>query len=51
MTKALFLNCLSELETSHEIDLTFYMGQNIEEWTKSNLWVTAFKIFEGLWSA
>ena len=27
------------------------MGQSIKEWTKQNLWKTAFKIFEGVWSA
>ena len=27
------------------------MGQNIQEWTKQNLWKTAFKKFEGIWSA
>ena len=25
------------------------MGQNIEEWTKSNLWKTALKKFEGIY--
>ena len=27
------------------------LGQNIQEWTKQNLWKTAFKIFEVIWSA
>ena len=30
------------------------MGQTIQEWTKKNLWKTlktAFKRFEGMWSA
>ena len=27
------------------------MGQSIEEETKQNLWKTAFKKFEGVWSA
>ena len=27
------------------------MGQIIQEWTKQNLWMTAFKKFEGVWSA
>ena len=27
------------------------MGQSIQEWTKQNLWKTAFKKFEGVWSA
>ena len=27
------------------------MGQSIQEWAKSNLWKTAFKKFEGIWSA
>ena len=27
------------------------MGQGIEEWTKKNLWKTAFKRFEVIWSA
>ena len=27
------------------------MGQSIQEWTKYNLWKTAFKKFEGIWSA
>ena len=25
------------------------MGQRIQEWTKSNLWKTVFKKFEGVW--
>ena len=25
------------------------MGKNMEEWTKSNLWTTAFKKFETVW--
>ena len=28
-----------------------YLGQSIQEWTKENLWQTAFKKFEGVWSA
>ena len=28
-----------------------YMGQIIKEWTKLNLWKTAFKNFEWIWSA
>ena len=27
------------------------MGQGIQEWTKWNLWKTAFKKFEVIWSA
>ena len=27
------------------------MGQSIQEWNKSNLWKTAFKKFEAIWSA
>ena len=27
------------------------MGQSIQEWTKYNLWKTAFKKFEEVWSA
>ena len=27
------------------------MGQSVQEWTKYYLWKTAFKIFEGIWSA
>ena len=27
------------------------MGQNIQEWNKQNLWNTAFKKFEVMWSA
>ena len=27
------------------------MGQSIQEWTKWNLWKTAFKKFEVIWSA
>ena len=27
------------------------MGQSIQEWTKYNLWKTAFKKFEVIWSA
>ena len=27
------------------------MGQGIQEWTKQNLWKTAFKKFEVIWSA
>ena len=27
------------------------MGQGIQEWTKSNLWKTAFKKIEAIWSA
>ena len=27
------------------------MGQSIQEWTKKNLWKTAFKKFEKIWSA
>ena len=26
------------------------MGQSIQEWTKKNLWKTAFKKFEVIWS-
>ena len=28
-----------------------HLGQGIHEWTKQNLWKTAFKIFEVIWSA
>ena len=28
-----------------------YLGQSIQESTKLILWKTAFKIFEGIWSA
>ena len=28
-----------------------YMKQSIQEWTKVNLWKTAFKKFGGVWSA
>ena len=28
-----------------------HMGQGIQEWTKQNLWKTAFKKFEAIWSA
>ena len=28
-----------------------YLGQNIQAWTNENLWKTAFKKFEGIWSA
>ena len=28
-----------------------YLGQSIQEWTKEILWKTAFKKFEGVWSA
>ena len=27
------------------------LGQSIQEWTKWDLWKTAFKKFEGIWSA
>ena len=27
------------------------VGQSIQEWTKYNLWKTAYKKFEGVWSA
>ena len=27
------------------------MRQSIQEWTKQNLWKTAFKKFDGIWSA
>ena len=27
------------------------MGQSIQEWTKQNLWKTAFKKIEEIWSA
>ena len=27
------------------------MGQSIQEWTEQNLWKTAFKKFEEVWSA
>ena len=26
------------------------MGQSVQEWTKENLWKTAFKKFEVIWS-
>ena len=29
----------------------YYVGQGIQEWIKSNLWNTAFKIFEVIGSA
>ena len=28
-----------------------HMGQGVQEWTNLNLWKTAFKKFEGIWSA
>ena len=28
-----------------------YLGQSIQEWAKWNLWKTAFKKFEMVWSA
>ena len=28
-----------------------HMKQSIQEWTKQNLWKTAFKKFKGVWSA
>ena len=31
--------------------IIFYVGQGIQEWTKPNLWKTAFKKFEGMWYA
>ena len=29
----------------------YHMRQSIQEWTKLNLWETAFKNFEVIWSA
>ena len=29
----------------------YHMRQSIQEWTKLNLWETAFKKFEVIWSA
>ena len=29
----------------------YHMRQSIQEWTKFNLWETAFKKFEVIWSA
>ena len=34
-----------------KVDFLLYMGQITQEWTKKNLWKTAFKLFEGAWSA
>ena len=31
-------------------EIAINMGQSIQEWTKSNLWKTAFRKFEGVWS-
>ena len=31
--------------------VTGYLGQGIQEWNKLNLWKTAFKKFEVIWSA
>ena len=28
-----------------------HLEQSIQEWTKQNLWKTAFKKYEGIWSA
>ena len=38
--------------TFHEMVAIKYlhMGQSFQEWTKQNLWKTAFKRFEGVWS-
>ena len=30
--------------------LLLYMMQSIQEWTRQNLWKTAFKKFEGVWN-
>ena len=38
-------------EYGQEIFRMLQMGQSIQEWTKQNLWKTAFKMFEGIWSA
>ena len=38
-------------ELSSDIGKLLYMGQSIQEWTKWNLWKTAFKKFEVIWSA
>ena len=43
----------SNMTHSKFLDLYFKgdMGQSIQEWTKLNLWKTAFKIFEGIMSS
>ena len=32
-------------------EMLVYMGESIQEWTRKNLWKTAFKNFEGVWPA
>ena len=36
-------NCTNKL-----INFIDYLGQSIQEWTKSNLWKAAFKKFDGI---
>ena len=40
-------NCTNGINSSKASQ----MGKSIQEWTKQNLWKTAFKKFEGVWSA
>ena len=46
------LNVLSE-EKAHArlLVIELQLGQSIQEWTKRNLWKTAFKKFEMIWFA
>ena len=39
------------LASKSHSNVKVHMEQNIQEWTKSNLWKIAFKKFEGTWSA
>ena len=34
-----------------QLNAVLFMGQGIKEWAKKNLWETALKKFEGIWSA
>ena len=47
-----FNNCRPSLCTECiSLDILRYMRQSIQEWTKFNLWKTAFKKFEEIWTA
>ena len=48
----LFKRPLDQFDASNwaKRDCAINMGQSIQEWTKSNLWKTAFRKFEGVWS-
>ena len=48
---ALIVDFMPDLITVISYRLSVHLGQGIQERTKENLWKTAFKNVEGVWSA